>query len=503
MNPEPSLSKEDFILLQELLLQASGLRFEEDNAQSLLYAIEERRKENRCASYQQYYSLLQSHSEGGFEIRKLLDLITTTETYFFRNSEQFDVLAGAVLPLIIRGKELSGDRSIRVWSAGCSKGNEAYSIAIAIKEAVPVYENWDISILGTDINRQALFYAQESVYNEHDMGHISEEFRDKYFVKEGADYILSDSVKKMVKFEYHNLAKDPFTLEGMRNLDIIFCRNVTIYFDLENTERVIDSFYDCLVPMGWLFLGHAETLWQITNKFESVEFPGTFVYRKSAYPINEEEMRPFINLPEINFDKEQPVRTGEEPGKPSETQERKEELGQLYKDVSMLFDTKDYPGALALIDKMISTDINYVRFYLVKAHILANQGKYEDATGILAKVIEMDPLSAEAHYLLGVISLRKGVLKEAEAEFKKVLYIDPDIIIAYFNLANIHLHQRGLAKARLEFNNAINLLQKKKKGEEIKLGKNFTVEFLLRACKNKLEIISAKERKRERGGGSD
>src|SRR4030042_721139 len=296
------LSENDFGLFQELLIETSGLLFEESRGQSLHLALWQRLQHRGYDSYLEYYNLLKYHPEGRLEIRELLDLITIGETYFFRNKAQFDVLIRFVLPEIMQRKVCSRDKCIRIWSAGCSGGDEAYSIAIAMMEVVPSYEEWSISILGTDINRNALACAKEAIYGQRNIGHLPEEYLGKYFTARGSTYILKANVREWVQFEYHNLAKDPFIHERMQNIDVLFCRNVTIYFDGQTTQRVIENFYNCLAQDGYLFLGHTETLWQITNKFERVEFPQTFIYKKRLSPVQEEAMKPFMAVPEIKLE---------------------------------------------------------------------------------------------------------------------------------------------------------------------------------------------------------
>ena len=151
-------------------------------------------------------------------------------------------------------------------------------------EVLPSYKEWSISILGTDINRNGLACAKEAIYGEKDIGHLPKEYLDKYFKVQGSTYLLHSDVRELVQFEYHNLVKDPYIDERMQNTDLIFCRNVTIYFNGQTTQRVIENFYNCLAEEGYLFLGHTETLWQITNKFERVEFPQTFIYKKRLSP---------------------------------------------------------------------------------------------------------------------------------------------------------------------------------------------------------------------------
>jgi chemotaxis protein methyltransferase CheR len=548
------LSADDFSLFQTLLVEASGLFFEESRNQSLHQALWQRLQHRGHDSYREYYNLLKFHPEGRLEIRELLDLITIGETYFFRNKAQFDVLMKFVLPEILQRKTDSGEKWLRVWSAGCSGGDETYSIAMAMTEVIPSYQNWHISILGTDINRNVLARAKEAIYSEKHIGHLPKEYLAKYFKARGTTYILNTDVKELASFEYHNLAKDPFIHERMQDIDIIFCRNVMIYFDSQTSQRVIENFYNCLARDGYLFLGHAETLWQITNKFERVEFPQTFIYKKSSSPPREDVLRPFIAVPEISaedlalsatlspalyqdgpgsifeaeaknrqpdsilsrlrtpewgFEKETFTQETDLQRNPSHQQLRlgrqgdpaprngfersspaQEEVSSTLKDAVPRLEDMNNQTTLSSRDHKIEQPKNHLNTYLTMATLLANEAKYKEATDILGKIIEADNLSVEAYYLLGVLSYKNSNLNEAETQFRKVIYVDPDSIIAYFNLGNMYLYQRKYREAAREFRNAIRLLEKKPRDEQVRFCEDFTVEFLLRACRNSLVEIS-------------
>jgi chemotaxis protein methyltransferase CheR len=439
-------------------------------------------------SYQEYYNFLKFHPEGRLEIRELLDLITIGETYFFRNKAQFNVLMKFVLPEIIQRKRLTQDKGMRIWSAGCSRGDEPYSIAIAIREVLPSLDEWKISILGTDINRKGLACAKEAIYGERDIGHLPREYLDRYFKVQGSTYTLHSDVRKLVQFEYHNLVNDPFIDERMQNIDFIFCRNVTIYFNGKTTQQVIENFYNCLAQEGYLFLGHTETLWQITNNFERVEFPQTFIYKKRSTPVQEGVMKPFMAIPEIDVE--------------DFTSMKKMSPGKSFSQQEIEPGIKEKSGALGRIEKpldqgpclspkhMTAQNKNDILTRLSQATILANEAKYREAAHLLRRVTEADNLNVEAYYLLGVLSYKSGDLKEAEAQFRKVLYVDPDSVLTYFNLGNIYLYQRRLGEAAREFRNAIRLSEKRPKDEQIRFCEDFTVEFLLRACRNNLLEIS-------------
>lgn len=499
------LSEDELTLFQEFILAESGLNFEEGNSQALQAALSERLQKLGLKSYSAYYNFLKYNPEGVLELLEFFDLLTIGETHFFRNKPHFDALKGSILPEIIQKKMYSSDKSIRVWSAGCSRGDEAYSVAMVIMDILPDYKDWNISILGTDINRNALIQAKEAIYGRREVGNLPPEYLDGYFEKRGGQFILSRDVKELARFEYHNLAKGPFTLEGMQNLDIIFCRNVTIYFKLETTKEVIEKFYDCLINDGYLFIGHAETLWQITNKFKTVEFPQTFIYKKSLFP-KEEALRPFIAVPEINLEElaffKESLRPEVEflqenkpqaqvgvsmPGRTERPIEEKEKLDLDYRKALKLFSDKKYDQSIALLDKIITQDKNQVRAYFSKANILANQAKYKEAVSELDKIIEVDNLYVEAYYLLGVLLYNIGDVQGAEAQFRKVIYIDPDIVLAYFSLGNVYLYQKKFSKAFREFSNAVRLLEKRPPEADVKFCEDLTVGFLLRACKNILE----------------
>jgi len=496
------LSPDDFSLFQKLLIETSGLRFDEGRTQSLHHALWQRLQHRGYDSYREYYNLLKFHPEGRLEIRELFDLITIGETYFFRNKAQFDVLMRFVLPEIIQRKLDSGEKCIRAWSAGCSRGDEAYSIAIAMFEVFPSFEEWRGSVLGTDINRKGLACSEDAVYGEKDIGHLPKEYVDKYFMRQGSTYNLREDVKALVEFEYHNLATDPCLQEKMQNVDILFCRNVIIYFDPETTQRVIENFYNCLAQDGYLFLGHTETLWQITNRFERVEFPQTFIYKKRLGLVQEDVMKPFMAVPEISIENlalsAGPVRAFEPEAKykaSGSALRRQPEpfvpqpAEQVEDPAPHVNNPSDVPF-LSLPDYTAAQDKGDILASLANATTLANEAKYKEAADILGKIVEADNLSVEAYYLLGVLSYKSGNLKEAETQFRNVIYVSPDSVLAYFNLGNMYLYQRRLRDAAREFKNAVRLLEKRPKDEQVRFCEDFTVEFLLRACRNTLVQIS-------------
>ncbi|MBF0484652.1 MAG: hypothetical protein HQL25_08130 [Candidatus Omnitrophica bacterium] len=455
MNRAGKLSEEDFLLFQEFLKEETGLYFENKEDHVLCGALLERMKKKGHGSYEEYYHYLKYHSESRFELRELLNLLTTGETFFFRNMPQFQVLMRDVLPEIIERKRKVGDHSLKIWSAGCSKGDEAFSVVIAIMEVLPDYKDWNIVILGTDVNRNVLISAREAIYTARDVGELPEGYVEKYFTRKGSDYRLNPEVKSLVKFEYHNLSKDSFGLEGMMGADIIFCRNVTIYFHFETTKELISKFYDALSDGGFLFLGHAETLWQITHSFQTIEYPETFIYKKTLKAVNSKENKPKQYKPTIDT-----------------TGFGLEKIQESVTEIKI---------------KPVEEDADFL-----KAVILANQEKYEEAIAIVSDMLKKDKLNVESNFLLATLQCKQGKMAEAEQWFRRVIYLVTDEPMVYFNLGNIYASQNKFVKAVLEFKNAVNLLKNKKADEPVRFGEDFTAGLLLQICKRQLELFEKK-----------
>ena len=197
------------------------------------------------------------------------------ETSFFRNNPQFELLKGEVLPDIIAKKKKSGSRTIRMWSAGCSTGQEPYTAAMVLLEGLPDPKSWLIKVFASDLSFTALERAQCGLYNPEQVKTVDDLYVQKYFRQENGHFALRDHVKQLVIFDYHNLKHD----NGLRGLDMIFCRNVLIYFDQEEQRRLIARFANSLGPGGYLFLGHAESMQGLSSRFTMIHRNKGIAYR--------------------------------------------------------------------------------------------------------------------------------------------------------------------------------------------------------------------------------
>lgn len=466
MEHPAKFSDDDFILFRDLLSQETGIYFSHDRKQHLQMALDERLSQGRYESYREYYHFIQSHPKRQEEVRHLIELITVGETSFFRNGPHFAALMNTVLPEIMEREKNKPRKTIRIWSAGCSRGSEPYSIAIALKETAPSLHDWDISIFATDINQRVLDLARDGFYALRDLSHMPEEYIRRYFHKNDQHYQLVDQIKKCVKFGCHNLVKSSFRIPELRDLDIIFCRNVTIYFDLQTTKRIVEQFYDCLNDGGYLFIGHAETLWQITDKYALMEFPQAYIYKKTKERMETKSLSPFAGVPEIPLGIVRPEPTI------SISPEKK---NRICKDADLRKPFAAHPQA---------------KTRLAQATLLANQAQYEEAIRQLEGIVKDDSLCQEAYYLLGVLYYNAGLYDQAVAQFRKVIYIDHGAALAYFNLGNIYLHQKKMSSAQKEFENVRRLLEKRRPEEMVEFSNDFTADYLLRACENNLAKIA-------------
>jgi chemotaxis protein methyltransferase CheR len=279
----PALTDAELRLLQALVYQECGMHFDERRTPFLQDRLQRRLKECHLDSFYSYYRLLISQ-KGKQELSLLLENLTVNETSFFRNKAQLELFRRDVMNDLLRRKQERRDHSIRIWSAGCSTGQEPYTLAMQVAEALSYHHvhhpqplqgpvpkplvpaPWRVEILASDLNYSVLRAAQAASYSQHQMAGVDYGYRLRYFDKVGDRYAVKKNVKELVHFDFHNLKTEYLP---QRN-DIIFCRNVMMYFDEAEQKRLVEKFYRCLNPQGYLFVGHAESLLALTEKFHMV-----------------------------------------------------------------------------------------------------------------------------------------------------------------------------------------------------------------------------------------
>jgi chemotaxis protein methyltransferase CheR len=269
--------------IRDLVYGVAGIFHPENRLAFLEDRCFRRMKELNISCLRQYHDLLTRSSARTTEMHQLLNEITVGETYFFRNQPQLAALQRLVLPSITSSAEKNHCKHLRVWSAGCSTGEEPYTLAIILmEEAARFLRGFTFEIIATDLNDRSLQRCQQGAYGEYALRNVSPELLRKYFVPVpgSRDFRVRDEVRQHVKFSRLNLLDDA-RMVFVKSLDVIFCCNVLIYFDGLSKKRVIQHFHNNLLPNSYLFLGHAESLFGIHDDFRLVHFPGAMAYIKT------------------------------------------------------------------------------------------------------------------------------------------------------------------------------------------------------------------------------
>lgn len=267
------LLDEDFVSFKEKIYSESGIHFSDINRPILESRIKERLKLKNIKTPREYFDLV---SKDKNEMETLLDSVTTNLTKFFRNEPQFEALKNFVFPEIIERKKKKDDKKIKIWSAGCSTGEEPYTILMILLDLIPDYKSWKIQILASDISLKSLFVAKEGFYVKERVENIEKSYLERYFDPAVDGVKIKQFLKDLVRFDYHNLKFD----NGERDIDVIFCRNVIIYFDRVAQIEVIKRFFVCLDGEGYLFIGHSESLFGMQTGFNFHKCGNSCLYRK-------------------------------------------------------------------------------------------------------------------------------------------------------------------------------------------------------------------------------
>ncbi len=265
------LTDEEFTLFSSLIYEGSGIHFSASNRPILESRLRERLKESKLGRIREYYDLIRRNPD---EMKLLLDSVTTNLTWFFRYEGHFTALENLVLPDLIAHKKKTGNKRIRVWSAGCATGEETYSIAMLLADKAG--PEFTLDIVGSDLSLKSLMVAKEGFYAESRVGGVPEKYLKRFLEVKKDGYQIMEPLKKLIRFDYHNLKFD----SGLTDVDIVFCRNVIIYFDVAAQQEVVNRFWNAMTPHSYLFLGHSESLFGMETKFEFVKTDWACLYKK-------------------------------------------------------------------------------------------------------------------------------------------------------------------------------------------------------------------------------
>ncbi|MFA5505945.1 MAG: CheR family methyltransferase [Vulcanimicrobiota bacterium] len=404
------LDDPDFASLKNLLIETTGLAYYRTRDEVLASKIGARMQELELTDCSDYLRAIKS--SGATEMDHLISRLTIGETYFFRTKPHFDALEQRVFPELL-ARNLT-TRRLSIWSAGCATGPEPYSLSLLLRDRMGARTvGWDLSILATDINQEFLETAARASYGQWAFRAISEEILRDCFHRAGKHWKLDPRYSRDVCFAKHNLVRDPFPpIPGPPVFDLIVCRNVLIYFNLDIIRSVVSRFYECLKPGGWLLVGHSEPNIEIFHSFETVRCGDTVIYQKpqTAYEAPTPVSRQPDALPAVTHPRVVLPRAGE----------------SRLVAIRRLTDEGRWQEALELCQTSLIQDALDPKLHFLLAliqHNLRQEGPRDES---LKKALYLDRSFVEAHYYRGVFLSESGNRKEAGRSFRAVLRLLED-----------------------------------------------------------------------------
>ncbi|MER3395453.1 MAG: hypothetical protein C4318_06055 [Acidimicrobiia bacterium] len=484
-----------FKRIGDLIEHATGISFDEKKREILRLHLKERAIATGCSSFSDYLALLESPS-GAKEMEELSNRIVVHQTEFFRNRPQFEALEKLVLPELLAEAAGTG-RTLKVWSAGCSSGEEPYSIAMVVAKVLGSgLGAWNVEIVGTDISGPILSRAIQARYPAKAARTVPEPYKSLY-LRETSDggFEVAEEIKALVSFKVHNLVKEEPPAEVLPGAQLVFCRNVTIYFSQGSLLRAISNMEAALRPGGYLFLGHSESLLGVDHCFELVDLAATFAYRKPKSPqaVPQALQRAIKRTRESGAGAQQesagrPPPSGIRPGMsrsaapPLHPMRGSDELAEvgLSTPVGQEFNSERHVSSLRSEDEA-----------RVKEVVAAVQGRLEKgdprgALSLVEKEIARTPTNAALHFLHGSALHVLGEDGAAAAAFGKSIYCDARFSLAYFYRAILHEDQGNLKAATRDYAAAMRLLEADSPGKWDPYLEAMDHSQLVEVCRQKL-----------------
>lgn len=475
-----------------LITDGLGFQVEDDGLALLADLLQERLRDSGDRKVDAYLDGLRDPERRHAELRAIAQGLTVGETYFFRVPEQFRALAEVALPDRLR--ERQGQGPVRILSAGCATGEEAYTVALLLREAMPDVAPRDVAITGVDVNTTFLAKARKAQFSPWSLRGLAPELRTRYFREEHRTFHLDPALAAMVRFDERNLlADDGWEREAF---DIIFCRNVFIYFSPEATRKALSRLTQALAPGGYMFLGPAETLRGISREFRLIHTHETFYYQQSHdMPSQASQPEPASARPDASWvDAVQRASeriaslTGPTPGSEGRRPDFPLSVGSADRpawDLTpalSLFRQERFAEALASLRALPPEAIRDADVLLLLAAILTNAGDRTEAQRVCQEILALDEFSAGAHYLLALSAEQAGDFEAARRHNETATYLDPAFAMPRLHLGLLAKRRGTLDQARRELERAQVLLSREETSRMLLFGGGFNREALMGLC---------------------
>ncbi len=457
--------------VSELIAERMGLHFPRERLPDLQRGLETAGDELGFENVTACADWLLSAPPTKAQLQVLASHLTIGETYFLREKQTFEVLSTSVLPALIHARR-GRDQRLRLWSAACCSGEEAYSLAILLHQLLPDLADWHVTILATDINARFLRRAVAGSYSEWSFRDTPAGFKERYFNRsEDKRYAIRPEIKKLVTFEHLNLVEDvyPSLVTDPNAMDLIFCRNVLMYFTSVQARKVIGNLHHALIDGGWLAVSPSETSQALFPQFLTQNFPGVVLYQKSDAEFRAHSARTpmprraaeqlvapaaVVPLP--------PPTTSAQASEPPPAPEAETliSVGPTPPPAvaASLYEQGRYDEAAEALLASFANDSPEPRSFSLLARALANQGRLADALAWCERWIAADKLDAVAHFVRAAVLLEHGRLDQARRSLQRVLYLDPNVVLAHFALGNLARSRGKDDEAEKHFANALRLL---------------------------------------------
>ena len=476
-----AIPTELLVELAALLKERIGLHIRQDSHSALKIAIAARLDElaGKVGDAGGYLRLLRSE-QGDEELRRLLPLVTVGKTSFFRDERQFRAL-DALLPGLLARVRAGGRKRISVWSAGCATGEEPYSIAMALAEAGAEAEQ--VELLATDVNPEAVAFAARASYDARRVREIPVPLLERHFDRDGDRHVVRASLRRYITaIRPHNLVSSVFPRPADGGWDIIFCRNVIIYFDTPTTQQVLTQFHNALAPGAYLFLGYSESLFRLFEGFELTEVAGAFLYRRpetalrpapatlrartvplSPPPVTHVDVRPAAARPRgagpPSWGAEAHGSAAPGPGSPPLAPQ------EFLDGAVALFAEGRFGAARELLERLLERAGEDLAVRLTLANLYGILRQPDRASACYTAALQIEPLSAEAHLFYAIHLLAGGEADAAALELSRALFLDPDLVLAHYYLGRCREAQKDVSRARLAYRNALEAFKRRPAGK--------------------------------------
>ena len=463
-----------WLQLSEFVAETMGLHFPPDRLADLQRGVAQAARELGFADAAACVSGLLSAPPARAQLLVLASHLTIGETYFFRDRKTFDILAHSILPQLIGCRRRTGERRLRVWSAACSTGEEPYSLAILLRQLLPDWQDWHLTIVATDINGRFLHKAAAGTYGEWSFRDVPPGFKERYFKRsDDGRYAILPEIKKLVRFAHLNLVEDayPSLATDTNAMDVIFCRNALMYFTPAQVRKVIGNLHHALAEGGWLVVSPSEASHALFPQFVTVNFPGVILFQKrDAKAGAEPGSRPpgetaGFAMPRFEtclpWAPQSPVARPTQPlsARPLDEPTPAPALPTPQAIAESLYQQGRYAAAVDTLLAAFAERAPEAPALSLLVRALANRGQLAEALAWCDRWIAADKLDSAGHYLRAVVLLEQGDPEQARFALQRAVYLHPGFVLAHFALGNLARSRGKIAAADKHFANALQLLR--------------------------------------------